>query len=148
MDHAESIPGRIGFISFVVKCTEKRSAGNPLAPFDEAGAGNAARSRSCDTRGRRSEPTGNTNFDLHWRASPRPYQMDQAAPADQSLLWHQRELCEDAKLGRGVGVRAGGHRAQAAGTGGQLVPDSTDSQPQAIRENANFTGTSRIRLLY
>jgi len=47
--------------------------GNPHAAFDEAGAGNAARSRWCDTRKRKSEPTGNTNFDLNRRASPRPY---------------------------------------------------------------------------
>ena len=32
------------------------------------GAGNVARSRWCDTRRRRSEPTGNTNFDLNRRA--------------------------------------------------------------------------------
>ena len=69
-------------------------------------------------------------------------QMDQAAPADQSLLRHQRERREDSNLDRGVGVRAGGHRAQAAGAGGQPVPDSTDSQPYAFRENAHFTGTS------
>ena len=45
-------------------------------------------------------------------------QMDQAAPADQSLLRHQRERREDANLDRGFGVRAGGHRAQATGAGG------------------------------
>jgi len=47
--------------------------GNPHAAFDEAGAGNAAWSRWCDTRRRKSEPTGNTNIDLNRRASPRPY---------------------------------------------------------------------------
>jgi hypothetical protein len=30
-------------------------------------------SRCCDTRGRKSESTGNTNFDLNRRASLRPY---------------------------------------------------------------------------
>ena len=30
-------------------------------------------SRSCDTRRRKGETTGNTNFDLHRRASLRPY---------------------------------------------------------------------------
>jgi S1-C subfamily serine protease len=38
-----------------------------------AGAGNAARSRYCDTRRRKGETTGNTNIDLNKRASPRPY---------------------------------------------------------------------------
>jgi len=47
--------------------------GNPHAAFDEAGAGNVAWSRWCDTRKRKSELTGNTNFDLNRRASPRPY---------------------------------------------------------------------------
>ena len=47
--------------------------GNPHAAFDEAGAGNAARSRWCDTRRRKSEQTGNTNFGLNRRVSPRPY---------------------------------------------------------------------------
>jgi hypothetical protein len=47
--------------------------GNPHAAFDEAGAGNVAWSRCCDTRKRKSEPTGNTNFGLNRRASLRPY---------------------------------------------------------------------------
>ena len=32
-----------------------------------------ARPRWCDTRRRKSEPTGNTNFGLNRRVSPRPY---------------------------------------------------------------------------
>jgi hypothetical protein len=47
--------------------------GNPHATFDVAGAGNVAWSRWCDTRRRKGEPTGNTNFDLNRRVSPRPY---------------------------------------------------------------------------
>src|SRR6516225_10017246 len=70
---AESRPGRIGPINLDVKQMGERSAGNPHAAFDAAGAGNVARSRWCDTRRRKSEPTGNTNFDLNRRASPRPY---------------------------------------------------------------------------
>src|ERR1022692_5318495 len=69
----ESRPGRIGPISLGAKQTGERSAGNPHAAFDEAGAGNVAWSRWCDTRRRKGETTGNTNFDLHRRASPRPY---------------------------------------------------------------------------
>src|SRR5437867_2047071 len=63
----------IGRITRDAKHAGKRSAGNSHAPFDAAGAGNVAWSRSCDTRRRKSERTGNTNFDLHQRASPRPY---------------------------------------------------------------------------
>src|SRR6202140_5761387 len=71
--YAESCPSTIGPITLEVKQTGERSAGNPHAAFDVAGAGNVARSRYCDTRKRKSEPTGNTNFDLNRRASPRPY---------------------------------------------------------------------------
>jgi len=69
----ESRPGRIGPISLGAKQTGERSAGNRHAAFDEAGAGNVAWSRWCDIRRRKGETTGNTNFDLHRRASPRPY---------------------------------------------------------------------------
>src|SRR5271167_2290199 len=65
---AESRSGRIGPISLEAKQTGERSAGNPHAAFDEAGAGNVARPRWCDTRRRKSEPTGNTNFGLNRRA--------------------------------------------------------------------------------
>jgi hypothetical protein len=70
---AESRPCTIGPITLEVKQTGERSAGNPHAAFDVAGAGNVARSRWCDTRKRKGETTGNTNFDLNRRASPRPY---------------------------------------------------------------------------
>src|SRR5208282_1903864 len=73
---AESGSGRIGPISLEAKQTGERSAGNPHAAFDEAGAGNVAWPRWCDTRNRKSEPTGNTNFDLNRRASPRPYRRE------------------------------------------------------------------------
>jgi Domain of unknown function (DUF4372)/Transposase DDE domain len=71
-------------------------------------------------------------------ASGTVLQMDQAAPADQGLLRHQRECCEDADLDCGVGVRAGGDRTQAVGAGPQLVSNPTDSQRVAFRENAHF----------
>src|SRR5271166_4697837 len=73
LGRAESRPSRIGPISLGMKQMGARSAGNPHAACDVAGAGNAAWSRWCDTRRRKSEPTGNTNFDLNRRASPRPY---------------------------------------------------------------------------
>src|SRR6516225_6616849 len=69
----ESRSSRIGPISLGAKQTGERSAGNPHAACDVAGAGNVAWPRWCDTRRRKSEPTGNTNFGLNRRASPRPY---------------------------------------------------------------------------
>ena len=70
---AESRSGRIGPIILEAKQTGERSAGNPHAAFDEAGAGNVARPEMACTRRRKSEPTGNTNFGLNRRVSPRPY---------------------------------------------------------------------------
>ena len=52
-----------------------------LDPTDERGGGNGVWSRSCDTRKRKGEPTGNTNFDLNHRATSRLYQ-----PTHKSLL--------------------------------------------------------------
>ncbi len=46
--------------------------------------------------------------------------MDQAAPAHQGVLWHQRERSEDPDLGRRLGLRAGRHRSQALGPGSSL----------------------------
>ena len=79
---AESGSGRIGPISLEAKQTGERSAGNPHAAFDAAEAGNVAWSRWCDTRRRKSEPTGNTNFGLNRRASLRPYRREGSAKAD------------------------------------------------------------------
>ena len=70
---AESRSGRIGPISLRRSKQVSAVRGNPHAAFDAAGAGNVAWSRWCDTRRRKSEPTGNTNFGLNRRASPRPY---------------------------------------------------------------------------
>ena len=75
--------------------------------------------------------------------APVPYpttvlQMDQTAPADQGFLRHQRERGKNSNLDCGIRVCAGGDRAQAVGTGGQPVPDPTDSQPHALRESAHF----------
>lgn len=45
----------IGHITHDTKLAGKRSAGKPLATFDEAGVGNVVWPRSCDTRKRKSE---------------------------------------------------------------------------------------------
>src|ERR1035438_3662264 len=73
-------------------------------------------------------------------------QMDQTASANQGLLRNQRERREDPNLDCGVDLCAGGDRAQAARSGSQSLPDSTDSQCYSFRENAHFTGTSGVPL--
>src|SRR5438445_5541714 len=75
---------QIGPINLGVKQTGERRAGNPHAAFEVAEIGNVAWSRWCDTRRRKGETTGNTNFDLHRRASLRPYQ-SMHGPGRQSL---------------------------------------------------------------
>ena len=62
----ESRPGRIGPISLGGKQTGERSAGNLHAAFDEAGAGNVAWSRWCDTR----RTKGRDNGEHKLRPSP------------------------------------------------------------------------------
>ena len=69
----KSTSSAIGFITFDEKFLGKRSAGNPHAAFEVAGAGNVAWSRYGDTHRRKGETTVNTNFDLNWRACSRPY---------------------------------------------------------------------------
>ena len=51
-----------------------------------------------------------------------------AAPADQSVLRHQRERREDSNLDRRLDLCAGGHRSQASWAGEESLPNSTDSQ--------------------
>src|SRR6516162_5229737 len=80
----------IGPISFEAKQTGERNARNWHVAFDAAGAGNVAWSRCCDTRRRKSELTGNTNFDLNRRASLRPYQL---GPARCDLRQQSIPLC-------------------------------------------------------
>jgi hypothetical protein len=55
LGRAESRPSRIGPINLDVKQMGERSAGNPHAAFDVAGAGNVARSK-CFGRSRRASP--------------------------------------------------------------------------------------------
>src|SRR6202521_2634674 len=86
----ESRPSRIGPINLDAKQTGERSAGNPHAAFDVAGTGNVAWSRCCDTRRRKGEATGNTNFDLHRRASPRPYPASCGLDPEAAALLAQR----------------------------------------------------------
>src|SRR3974377_2212503 len=69
----ESPSRRVSTITLVAKPTGQGSAGNPHAACDVAGTGNVAWSRWCDTRKRKGETTGNTNFDLHRRARPPPH---------------------------------------------------------------------------
>ena len=116
----------IGLISLEMKQAGERSAGNPLAAFEVAGAGNVAWPRYCDTRRRKGEPTGNTNIGLTWRASLRPYLPDapaelkfviQFAENDKPMVLNatnmKRLLCVQRRLARSVGDSPTGVRVGA-----------------------------------
>src|SRR5882724_12186206 len=70
------------------------------------------------------------------------FPVDQNAPTDQGLLRHQRERGEDPNLDRRLRLRPGGNCSQAPRAGIESLPNSTDFERDALRENAHFTGTS------
>src|SRR6267378_1961700 len=69
-------------------------------------------------------------------ASRTVLQMDQATPAHQSVLRTLRERREGANLDGHHGLRAGGHRAQASGTGLGTPRHVADSERLPVRENS------------
>ena len=61
--------------------------------------------------------------------------MDQAAPAHQSVLRHQRECRQIANLDRRLGLRPGRHREKAPRAAGNPLRNSTDFESHPVREN-------------
>ena len=72
--------------------------------------------------------------------------MDQAAPADQVVLWHQPERREGPNLDRRLGVSAGGHRQKASRHRIAALHNPTDSERLDFRENAFGRAVFAIRL--
>ena len=66
-------------------------------------------------------------------------QVDQAKPADQTLFRHDGQRGQDASLDRHLRLRAGGHCAQGASTGDELVPNPTDFECERFRANPSGT---------
>src|SRR2546425_8919363 len=80
---------------------------------------------------------------LSWSLAYRTVlQMDQTASAHQSLLRHQPERRAHPNLDRDFGLPAGGDSQKASAFGLESLHDVTDFEPDALRENADFTGTS------
>jgi len=67
-------------------------------------------------------------------------QMDQTPSAHQSLLGHFRERRADPGLDRHRRLCPGRHSQKAVPPLGQPLHHATDSEPDAFRENAHFTG--------
>ena len=67
-------------------------------------------------------------------------QMDQATPANQAVLRHQRQRGQDPNLDRGERLRPRGHCQKGTGPRTEPLHFVTDSQPQPFRKNAHFSG--------
>src|SRR3972149_2710578 len=65
-------------------------------------------------------------------------QMDQAAPADQGILWCHRECGQDPNLDRHLRLRAGSYHQEASGASSQPLHNSTDFKCDFVQENAHY----------
>ena len=72
-------------------------------------------------------------------ASGAVFQVDQAALADQVVLWDLGERRQEPTLDCGVGVRARGHPQKTAGSSGKSLHNSTDTEFDSVRENPAVT---------
>ena len=142
---AESGSGRIGPISLEAKQTGERSAGNPHAAFDAAEAGNAAWSRWCDTRRRKGEPTGNTNFDLNRRASLRPYlrEAEGETPSAYSPLYSDGERPSLSGGDHRLGEPCSAGLAAFEYDGHAFLPRRAGRNPGATRKASDIQYRSR-----
>jgi len=69
------------------------------------------------------------------------FQMDQAAPSDQSVFWHIRERRQNTDMDCGISLCAGGYHKKASQTGIEPLHNSTDFERNAFRESLYFTST-------
>ena len=70
------------------------------------------------------------------------FQMDQAAPSDQSLLWHHTQCCQDTGVGRYQRLCAGRYYEKATRLTKQYVRNSTGFGHYAFRENTRKKSVS------
>jgi len=64
----------------------------------------------------------------------------------KAFFRHQRERRQDPNLDRYLGLCPRRHRAETTQSGNYPLPNPTDSQPYAVRENPAFTGTSKLQI--
>ena len=67
-------------------------------------------------------------------------QMDQAAPPNQGLLWHERQCRQDPDLDRHHRLCAGGHHQKATEIGKESLHNPTDFERHSFRKKPNFRG--------
>ena len=106
----ESAPDAIGRITLDVKQAGKRSAGNPHAAFDEAGAGNVIMGAGLRTN---AKVVGFSTGPYRRRASPRPYRLGHRAHSARRQGRPARHPHDRVTVGgqRAHQVSAGGARA-------------------------------------
>ena len=68
-------------------------------------------------------------------------QMDQTTPAYQSILRYYRERGEDTDMDCNLGLCAGSNNQKATESGFKSLHNSTDFEPNLIRESVYFTST-------
>ena len=68
------------------------------------------------------------------------FQMDQATPPDQSLLWHLRERGQNSGLDLHMCLRLSGHSQKAIVLEAQPLHNSTGFECHSFREKPYFTG--------
>jgi hypothetical protein len=82
----------------------------------------------------------------HCRALPLPlasrtlFQMDQAAPAHQSVLWDKRQCRQNSSLDRHLSLRLGGNYQKATQPRSESLQHSPGTERHAFRENPDPTG--------
>ena len=73
-------------------------------------------------------------------------QMDQTTPAHQIILWYLREFRQKPDMDCYLSVRARGHYQETPQPQGRSLHNSTDSEPDPIRESIVETHTYGRRL--
>ena len=73
-------------------------------------------------------------------------QMDQAAPAHQSVLWNNRQCRQNSSLDRHLSLRFGGHHQKATQPRSESLQHSPGTERHAFRENLDPTGFLSHRL--
>jgi len=98
-----------------------------------------AEEQSAQLGSRRQQPAvaGDETPGCRYRAV---FQMDQTAPADQSLFRHKRKCRQDSGLDSRVGVCAGCNFEKASGPQSEPLQNPADFKPRTFRQKAHFTG--------
>ncbi len=68
------------------------------------------------------------------------FQMDQATPSDQGILWQFRKCRKDPDMDGHLGICARGHNQDTVKLGFEPLHNFTDFERRSFRKNPYFTG--------